>query len=54
MKIPRKKEKQEQPVIIPRITRLPAWFEPTKKQSSRRNGSYDKEQCIENMKKTYE
>jgi hypothetical protein len=31
MNIPRKKEKQEQPVIIPRITRLPAWFEPTKK-----------------------
>jgi hypothetical protein len=23
MKIPRKKEKQEQPVIIPRITRIP-------------------------------
>jgi hypothetical protein len=42
MKIPGKKEKQEQPVIIPRITRLPAWFELTKKQSSRRNGSYDK------------
>jgi hypothetical protein len=46
MKIPRKKEKKEQPVIIPRITRLLAWFEPTKKQSSRRNGSYDKEQCM--------
>jgi hypothetical protein len=46
MKIPRKKEKKEQPVIIPRITRLPAWFEPTKKKSSRRNGSYDKEQCM--------
>jgi hypothetical protein len=29
MKIPRKKEKLEQPVIIPRIIRLPAWFEPT-------------------------
>jgi hypothetical protein len=42
MKIARKKEKQEQPVIILRITRLPAWFEPTKKQSSRRYGSYDK------------
>jgi hypothetical protein len=46
MKIPRKKEKQEQSVIIPRITRLPAWFEPTKKKLSRRNGSYDKEQCM--------
>jgi hypothetical protein len=45
MKIPRKKENPEQPVIIPRITRLPAWFKLTKKQSSRRNGSYDKEQC---------
>jgi hypothetical protein len=30
MKIPRKKENPEQPVIIPRITRLPAWFEPTR------------------------
>jgi hypothetical protein len=46
MNIPRKKENQEQPVIIPRITRLSAWFEPTKKQSSGRNGSYDKEQCM--------
>jgi hypothetical protein len=31
MNIQRKKEKKEQPVIIPRITRLPTWFEPTKK-----------------------
>jgi hypothetical protein len=30
MKIPREKEKPEQPVIIPRITRLPAWFEPSR------------------------
>jgi hypothetical protein len=30
MKIPRKKENPEQPVIIPRITRLLAWFEPTR------------------------
>jgi hypothetical protein len=30
MKIPREKEKPKQPVIIPRITRLPAWFEPTR------------------------
>jgi hypothetical protein len=29
MKIPREKENAEQPVITPRITRLPAWFEPT-------------------------
>jgi hypothetical protein len=31
MKIPRKKEKQEQPVIMSRIIGLPAWFEPNKK-----------------------
>jgi hypothetical protein len=30
MKIPREKVKPEQPIIIPRITRLPAWFEPTR------------------------
>jgi hypothetical protein len=30
MNIPREKENPEQPVIISRITRLPAWFEPTK------------------------
>jgi hypothetical protein len=30
MKIPREKEKPEQPVIIPRIRRLPTWFEPTR------------------------
>jgi hypothetical protein len=30
MNIPRKKENPEQPVIIPRIIRLPAWFEPTR------------------------
>jgi hypothetical protein len=33
MKIPRKKEKSEQPieqVIITRIISLPAWFEPTR------------------------
>jgi hypothetical protein len=29
MKIPRNKENPEQLVIISRITRLPAWFEPT-------------------------
>jgi hypothetical protein len=29
-KIPRKKEKPEQPVITPRIIRLPAWFESTR------------------------
>ena len=30
MKISRKKEKPEQPVIISKIIRLPAWFEPTR------------------------
>jgi hypothetical protein len=30
MKIPRNKEKIEQPAIIPRIVRLSAWFEPTR------------------------
>ena len=30
MKIPRKKENSEQPVIIPRIIRLSTWFEPTR------------------------
>jgi hypothetical protein len=30
MKIPSKKEKPEQPFIIPRIIRLPSWFEPTR------------------------
>jgi hypothetical protein len=42
MKIPRKKENLEQPielVIIPRIIRLPAWFETTR--SSQTEGSYD-------------
>jgi hypothetical protein len=29
MKIPRKKEKPEQPVIISRIIKLPVWFEST-------------------------
>jgi hypothetical protein len=46
MKITRKKEKKEQPIIVPIIIRLPDWFEPTKKKSSRRNGSYDKEHCM--------
>ena len=30
MKIPRKEEKPEQPVIVSRITRLLAWYELTK------------------------
>jgi len=30
MRIPRKKEKPEQLVIIPRIIRLPTWFEHTR------------------------
>ena len=27
----KKERKLEQPVIIPRITRLPTWFEPTRR-----------------------
>ena len=34
MKIPRKEEKPEQPVIVSRITRLPAWYELTKSNQS--------------------
>jgi hypothetical protein len=30
MKIPRKKKKPKRPVIIPRIIRVPAWFEPAR------------------------
>jgi hypothetical protein len=30
MKIPREKENPEQPIIISRIKRLLAWFEPTR------------------------
>jgi hypothetical protein len=30
MNIPRKKEKPEQPFIIPRIIRLPTWFGATR------------------------
>jgi hypothetical protein len=41
MKIPRNKENLEQPVIIPRIIRLLAWFEPTRSNKPRRNGSCD-------------
>jgi hypothetical protein len=47
MKIPRKKEKPEQPVITPRIIRLPAWFEPTRSsQAEEMEGSCDEEQCM--------
>jgi hypothetical protein len=38
MKIPRKKENSEQPieqVIIPRIIRPPAWFEPTRSNQAK-------------------
>jgi hypothetical protein len=41
MKIPREKDKQ--PVIISRITRLPTWFEPT-----RRNQAEEIEDVIKN------
>ena len=34
MKIPREKEKPEQLVIILRIIRLPAWFEPTRRKQA--------------------
>jgi hypothetical protein len=46
MKIPRKKERSEQPVITSIITRLPSliW-----KQSSRRTESCDEEQCMEDL-----
>jgi hypothetical protein len=33
-KIPREKEKPEKPVIISRITRLLAWFEPTRRNQA--------------------
>ena len=50
MKIPRKKEKSEQPIepiIILRIIRLPACFEPTRSsQTEGMEGSCDKEQCM--------
>ena len=46
MKIPREKEKPEQPVIIPRITRLPAWFETT-----RSNLAEEMEVMMKNSKK---
>ena len=35
MKIPRKKENPEQPVIISRIIRLPAWFESTRSNQAK-------------------
>ena len=34
MKIPRKKENPEQPIIIPIIIRLPAWIEPTRRNQA--------------------
>jgi hypothetical protein len=50
MKIPRKKEKPEQsiePIIIPRIIRLPAWFEPTRNnQAEGMEGICDEEKCM--------
>jgi hypothetical protein len=35
MKIPRKKENPEQPVIIPRSIRLQSWFEPTRSNQAK-------------------
>jgi hypothetical protein len=50
MKIPREKEKPEQPVIVSGITRLPAWSEP-----SRSNQAEEMEFVIKNsVWKTYE
>jgi hypothetical protein len=50
MKIPRKKENPEQSielVIIPRIIRLPTWFEPTRSSLAvGMEGSCDEEQCM--------
>jgi hypothetical protein len=42
MKIPGKKEKLEQPIIILRITRLPTWFEPIRS---------NQEEVVEDMMK---
>jgi hypothetical protein len=46
-----KKERKTQnnQLLYRESQRLPAWFELTKKQSSRRNGSYDKEQCEKDL-----
>jgi len=50
MKIPREKENPEKPIIISKITRLPAWFEP-----SRSNQVEELEVVIMNrVWKTYE
>jgi hypothetical protein len=50
MKIPRKKEKSEQPIepiIIPRIMRLTTCFEPTiSSQTEGMEGSCNEEQCM--------
>jgi hypothetical protein len=50
MKIPREKENLEQPIIISRITRPPAWSEPT-----RNNQAEEMEFVMKNsVWKTYE
>jgi hypothetical protein len=46
MKIPRNKEKPEQPVITSIITRLPSLIG---KESRRRTESRDEEQCMEDL-----
>jgi hypothetical protein len=50
MEIPRKKERPKQPIeldIMPRIIRLPTWFEPTRSsQAEGMKGSCDEEQCM--------
>ena len=42
----RERKIQNKQLLYRKSQRLPAWFELTKKQMSRRNGSYDKEQCM--------
>jgi hypothetical protein len=49
MKIPRKKEKPEQPVIALRITRLPALYELNKSNQARGTESRDEEQCMKDL-----
>jgi hypothetical protein len=50
MKIPKEKENPEQPIepiIILRIIRLAAWFEPTRSnQEKGMEGSCDEEKCV--------
>jgi hypothetical protein len=49
MKIPKEKEKTEQPVIVSRITRLPAQPELTKSNQAEEMNTCDEEQCMEDL-----